>query len=148
MKALTIYEPFATLLLLQDGEGRRIKRYETRPKSCTWLNYRGDVAIHAAKCQDLLHLADREPFKSALGIYGITRKDLVLAHMIGTAKMTNVVDAFTMPAEIIKREGKFGDFGKNRVAIRMDDPMFFKAPISARGRQGLWNWDGEIDGKV
>ena len=27
---------------------------------------------------------------------------------------------------------------------RMEKPVLFKEPIPAAGKQGLWNWDGEL----
>ena len=38
----------------------------------------------------------------------------------------------------------FGNFTVGRYAWRMEKPVLFDAPIPAKGKQGLWEWEGEL----
>ena len=65
MKAISICQPWATLIAIG------AKRFATR----SWkTDYRGLLAIHAGKTKVPLamSLCDRDPFKAALALYGIT----------------------------------------------------------------------------
>lgn len=41
-------------------------------------------------------------------------------------------------------EYAFGDFTPGRYAWVMENPVAFDKPIPARGKQGLWNWEGDV----
>jgi len=146
MKALTVYQPFATLLLLTDCTGERAKIFETRPETCTWLSYRGPVAIHAGKSQDFMHLCDKEPFRSTLARHGLSKDDLVFGAVIGEVIMDYVLRTEEMGRPRFEHEAEFGNFAPGRVAIHTRSPVLYEQLVPARGQQGLWNWDGEIDG--
>jgi hypothetical protein len=66
MKAITIIQPWATLLAI--GE----KKFETR----SWgTKYRGELAIHASKKTDKV-ICRYEPFHSILAKHGYTAANL------------------------------------------------------------------------
>jgi activating signal cointegrator 1 len=71
VKAISLWQPWATLIAL--GE----KKFETR----SWLtNYRGQIAIHAAKRMepDQLEFCERPVFQQVLSKHGILTRDLPL----------------------------------------------------------------------
>jgi hypothetical protein len=52
-----------------------------------------------------------------------------------------VLDRWNGPTEDISRELPWGDFTPGRWAWLLDDIVKLAEPITARGRQGLWEWD-------
>ena len=140
MKAITVWQPWATLL----ATGQKYN--ETR----SWrTKYRGEIYIHAAKTDRsgiLLHIPveELEYFQNA----GVTKGNLPTGAIIGKA---NLVDCFQIDEAYrrkLRRENPaelaFGDYTIGRYAWVMADPVLFDKPIPASGKQGLWNWEGEI----
>lgn len=139
MKAITVWQPWATLL----ATGQ--KHNETR----SWkTSYRGEILIHAAKTDHsgiLLHIPMEElkHFQDA----GVVNK-LPTGTIIGKA---NLVDCFQIDEAYRKKlqrenpsELAFGDYTIGRYAWVMADAILFNKPIPAKGKQGLWNWEGGI----
>lgn len=69
--------------------------------------------------------------------------------IIGKANLVNCLRIDELTASLIKKqhpdEYAFGDFTPGRYAWVMMNPVLFESPIPARGKQGLWNWEGEIE---
>lgn len=146
MKAITVIQPWATLL----ASGK--KRCETR----SWkTNYRGEILIHAGAMKynyfsDVCH--DRKELAAYFKNAGIgsneTLQALPFKAIIGKAILVNCVQIDAITAELIKKqrpdEYAFGNFTPGRYAWVMKDAVLFDEPIPAGGKQGLWNWDGNI----
>lgn len=134
MKALTLWEPWASLAVL--GE----KEYETR----SWpTKYRGPLAIHAGKRIDT-DVCKTRPIADVLIESGmILVSDFRLGHVIGIVDM---VDCIEMTPEFIAsvsdKERAFGDWRPGRFALKLANPRRID-PVPATGRQGLWNWGPE-----
>jgi len=130
MKALTLWQPWASLIVM--GQ----KRFETRSwKRDSLIGVR--IAIHAAQRpahdlpSDLIHeLAglDLDPLGLPLGA------------VIGTAVVIDFHQTELIAPGLTRRELAFGEYSSGRWAWRLDDVTMFPAPVSARGRQGVWNW--------
>ncbi|MFM9533646.1 ASCH domain-containing protein [Lysinibacillus sp. IITD104] len=139
MKAITIKQPWATLIAL--GE----KRFETR----SWqTKYRGPIAIHAGKTMDKEY-CEYPPIKRALQRHGIKNEDLPLGVVIATAEL---VECHLIPNELSaagmefgkKLEGDelyFGDFMDGRYAWELNTVQVLLKPVPAKGQLSLWNWD-------
>lgn len=138
MKAITIYEPWASLIAL--GQ----KKIETR----SWpTKYRGPLAIHAGKTvrSEFLNLAWQEPFYSAL-------KPLHKHHMDGrrgigyhfgcVIAIAELMDCVEVRPDNVPSgpERYFGDYTRGRFMWVLRDVKRLKKPIPARGYQGLWEW--------
>lgn len=145
MKAITIWQPWAQLL----AEGK--KHEETR----SWAtNYRGPILIHAAKNPrdffvDLYPDEEVWPHFVAAGLgKAQILKDLPRGVIIGKAKLTacKLIDEeySNFVKEFCPAEYAFGDFTPGRYAWVLEEPVLFDKPIPASGKQGLWNWDGEL----
>ncbi|MEN6426069.1 MAG: ASCH domain-containing protein [Phycisphaerales bacterium] len=160
MKALTIHQPWASLIIAG------VKRYETRTRR---MNYRGTLAIHAAAM----------PFDRVFNSWGhVTEavrmeelcmrllqtdnlRDLPKGCILGTVE---VVDCLPMVAgwpdgdlylhsqrfdedgrailvPVSPEEWALGNYDLGRYAIQLADPKPLPEPIPARGQQGLWNWE-------
>lgn len=141
MKAITVIQPWATLLI----SGK--KMYETR----SWkTNYRGEILIHAGKKDPLWGISamGKEAWERALlaiGQYGDFNRFKLFptGAIIGKANLANCVQIGNQMAERIREqhpdEYAFGDFTPGRYAWMMEDAVLFEKPIPASGKQGLWN---------
>ena len=155
MKAITIYQPWASLI----AAGAKI--YETRG----WAtNYRGPIAIHAGKKNPSVVLAAVDiGIVSAIGrAFGLLEKpitdiieyldSLPLGAVIATAELVEchcIVQKSPSTGRIVtdrgiitpmKDELLFGDWTPYRYAWQLANVQMLAEPIPARGQQGLWNW--------
>ena len=135
MKALTIWQPWATLIALG------YKRIETRPRP---YRYRGWLAVHAALRweDDQKALCEREPFKSALEGQG----ELPLGAIVGVGFLSDCEHTEILAAEILAGDSfwsgdelDFGDFTDGRAGLVIGPTRLIEPPIPIRGHQGLWD---------
>lgn len=131
MKALTVWQPWASLIALD------LKKYETR----SWpTNYRGNIVIHAAKTDDgWFYLSPHERYEIVLSLkeHGIEDVDLIPRSAgVCVAYLADCLPVMMVPPE----ERKFGDFTPGRFCWLLTDIRPFAEPIPARGQQGLWDW--------
>lgn len=140
MKALTIWQPWASLLT-----GRK-KLYETRSWSTA---YTGDIAIHAAKRparQVIDALAASGQWDALKCIEGLFQRpgeldQLPVGAIIGKGRLVRcnlITEDFLRtltPQELV-----LGDFSLGRYAWEFAD-LHPTEPILATGKQGLWNWE-------
>ncbi|MFD3258546.1 ASCH domain-containing protein [Paenibacillus lentus] len=152
MKAITIIQPWATLIAL--GE----KRFETR----SWATrHRGEIAIHAGKKLDK-RICQQEPFRSVLAKHGYTENNLPTGAIIaiGNLQSCYVISRPYGDEESVWLEGDgklvewdrvnrtaqerleyiFGDYRDGRYAWEMTDVQRLEEPVPVKGMQGLWNW--------
>lgn len=158
MKALTILQPWASLIACG------AKKIETR----SWkTNFRGPIAIHAAKQlkSEFLNIAGHEPFYTPLhenrkwrmmrdndtGIwYPPPGCVIALADLIGCVKIIGrtcigterypIAALLENKIEIDGNEIAFGDYTPGRYAWMIENVKMIE-PLSATGRQRLWEWN-------
>ena len=143
MKALTIWQPWASLLACG------AKQFETR----SWAtSYRGPIAIHAAKkdVSDVLRILPAPLALKMKKAVGAEWKELPTGAVIATAELVNVWSIAYHPGTDIPqlgdylvpgKERDFGDWTLGRYAWEFSD-MKLITPVPAKGKQGLWNWEG------
>ncbi len=143
MKAITIMQPFATLIAI--GE----KHFETR---CWPTKYRGDLLIHAGKGKNYLFLCEGEPFKSVLAKHGYNKNNLPIGEIIAKVNLTNCIkiDGIQTMFDVSNKkqninETNFGDWDIGRYAWRLENIESLKEPIPVKGQQRLWNYDFKED---
>jgi hypothetical protein len=131
IKALTLWQPWATLIAL----GR--KRLETRG----WVTaYRGSLAIHAARRPPDPGLLAAEPFAGALRD-ALARGPLPRGAVVAVARLVDVLPITpALVAGLTQEERAFGIYGPCRWAWRLEEVRLLDPPIPARGAQGLWSW--------
>lgn len=134
MKALTLYQPWASLI----AHGH--KAIETR----SWYTYyRGEIAIHAGLkfTKAMQGICLLQPFRSALESSGIhSVHDMPLGCVVCTCKIVGCKPV----AEIVLPTGdelRYGDYSEGRYAWLLDDVRRFDDPFDAQGARGLWEWD-------
>jgi len=161
MKALTLYQPWATLIAIG------AKRIETRSWS---TNYRGPLAIHAGKNTDFIrgrgkyYICDEHPFCDVLIKAGLFLFEnpfpgaIPLGCIVATCEL---VDCILMDEKFLSEpvyclgwsvqhpEVAFGDFRLGRYAWMLNKVKLLPEPIPAKGAMGLWEWSetGSQDAK-
>lgn len=158
MRALTLHQPWATLVAL----GAKV--IETRPVG--W-DYRGALAIHAAKTFDDVNVAicRREPFRSVLLAAGYTAaRQLPVACILS---LHDLADVFRFPFDVRTadqlqgiltdrgisealppHELAFGNYAAGRRGIYLANRRTLRTPVQARGLQGLWPVPSDVAAQV
>lgn len=134
MKALSIYQPWASLIL-----GRK-KMYETRGYK---TDYRGRMLICSSRMDnpDLRTICKQHLFKAALEELGFDNPEkLPRGFLLGSVELVGCFPVHDMPS-ITKRELAFGDFMKGRFAWALARPIVLVVPLPFAGKQGLFSVD-------
>jgi hypothetical protein len=130
MKAISLWQPYASLI----GRGKSI---ETRH----WeTNYRGPLAIHAAKTQKAMHLCDAEPFYSRLFTGELALGDMPFGGIVAVCTLENCIRTFRLQ-DLPEPERSFGDYTLGRYGWILRNIRILKDPIPMRGQQGFWEVD-------
>jgi len=142
MLALTLTQPWASLVAIG------AKSIETR----SWTtSYRGPLAIHAAKGypgwarEFAAELAlDRDSYDVDLSRLAVDA--LPLGAVLAVCRLVDVRPITKTTWASLLAEGRgdeleFGDFTPGRYAWFLADVRPLPAPIPARGRLGLWEWE-------
>lgn len=140
MKAITIKQPYATLLALGH------KQYETRSWATT---YRGDFAIHAGKTMDRKAFEDAEIVELLKAAGYQNMKELPLGAVIATCTLVNCMKvtkndphqgyAMTEKTRIDGIAYKLGDFSEGRYAWVFENMQMLTKSISMNGRLSIWD---------
>src|SRR5262245_48373249 len=133
MKAITLYQPWATLIAIG------AKTFETRP----WrTEYRGPLAIHAGKTHDYSIYTDNV-FLRALGDGGYSYVyELPLGCIVATCELVSCMRITPKTWEGISRHDlAFGNWEPGRFAWELRKVQKLETPIPARGAMGLWEWE-------
>ncbi len=135
MKAISLWQPWATLWLLTDPDE---KVYETRG---WYTNYRGALLVHAAKKRDgevREALEDDPALPETLKQHGMTVSDLVFGAIIGRVDLVSCTRMDRMP-QPSDREAMWGRWEPQRFAWgRGSAPILFGHPVDLSGAQGLF----------
>lgn len=134
MKALTVRQPWATLIALG------AKRIETRSWS---TRYRGPLAIHssASFTRNMKKLCAHPPIREALGPF-IGPEQLTLGAVIAVVELVDCTLITGPESEPDEPESHFGIYEPGRYAWRLANVQRI-GPFPARGWLGMWDWDVE-----
>lgn len=125
IKSISLHQPWASLIACG------YKQYETRH----WTtNYRGKIAIHAAK--NFIYIPQ------LLQLLG--KKDKLEFPLGAIVAIADLTDCILMDREFINlqsdTEKRCGDWQIGRYAWKLENVRAIE-PIPQRGYQGLWNWE-------
>lgn len=148
MKALSLWEPWATLVVIG------AKRIETRSWS---TDYRGALLIHAAGkvSKPQIEICHEEPFRTFLRANGIQRwQDFKLGCVIGSVDLINclqiVEPSYAVPDVSVapppEPELSFGIYKPGRYAYGLANHQRFAEPIKHRGLQRFFNIHPQVLG--
>jgi hypothetical protein len=148
MKAISLWQPWATLVAIG------AKKIETR----SWpTKYRGPLAIHASAERKYIDMrskhytCDKEPFYTILMNYYCNQlctpfhKILPRGAVIAICELVN---CFRIPEDksynlmLSDQEKAFGDYTSGRFMWIFGDIYELPKPITVKGKQGLWDWNG------
>jgi len=130
LKAITLWQPWASLMAFGD------KKIETR----SWhTRYRGPLAIHAAK--KIVPYTNIE-ILSAIESHGLNCRKLPTGAVLAICELVDckkigIHNRPDMP------ERAYGDYAPGRYMWITKELTALSEPITARGYQGVWNWDIE-----
>ena len=127
MKALTIRQPWATLIM------QGVKRYEFR----SWkTNFRGEVLIHAGKGIDKEAVERLKKY--------LPEGKLPLGKILGKVNITDCVPMSEEFASMLSKENNdiytTHSFSRN-YGFKLEDVEVFDTPIDAKGQLGFWNYN-------
>ncbi|MCE5334237.1 MAG: ASCH domain-containing protein [Desulfobacteraceae bacterium] len=127
MKAISLWQPWASLMALGH------KTIETR----SWpTNYRGPLAIHAAK---RVFIPDDPEFQDTLKELGINPFGLPVGAIVGVCELGKCTKIGVQYISYLPRlEELFGDYTPGRFAWEILNMIKLETPIPCRGRQGLF----------
>lgn len=136
LKVISIKEPFASLI----KEG--IKKIETR----SWkTNYRGDIYIHASLSMVRVGMKDERMIKI---LELLSDYDMMYGKIICKAKLIDCIymdEAFIEKIKKNEIEYCCGCYEVGRYAWVLDDIQVLDFPIVAKGKLGIWNYEGLDD---
>ena len=136
MKALTLYQPWASLVAIG------AKRIETR----TWkTTYRGPLAVHAARCIPKPYLfhshSDFELrlLRLASAAAASDRNEFPRGAVLCICELVDCTPTTSFSPYFV--EQLYGDFTPGRWAWMLQLREIFTKPIPARGGRRIWEWD-------
>jgi hypothetical protein len=128
MKALTLTQPWATAILLRN------KKIETR----SWkTNYRGRIAIHAAKGFPK-YARNFTKTEQAIGRLPQSIEKLSFGAIICLATIVDIRPTEDLYFNITKLERTYGDYGHGRWGWILTNIRPLVEPIPCKGHLGLW----------
>ncbi|MNO43053.1 hypothetical protein D3C76_332630 [compost metagenome] len=143
MKAVTIIQPFATLVALEE------KKLETRSWS---TKHRGPLAVHAGKKIDR-KICQQEPYRSILLKHGYKVDNLPTGAVLAIGRLVDCHQVIVEQgntailgnhAVVSGYEYLFGDYNPGRYAWELSDMARLQQPIEIKGMQGLWNFNYDM----
>ena len=137
MKAISLIQPYATLILLG------YKTYETRSWRTT---HRGLLAIHASAGKPALarEVCAANPIISAiLAKHGLTFDTLPRGAVLGTCQVGEMHPTAGM-SELSITELNCGDYTAGRWAWTLYQVKPFSKPVLCRGALSLWEVPSEV----
>ncbi|UOQ53076.1 ASCH domain-containing protein [Hymenobacter cellulosivorans] len=141
MKALSLIQPYATLIMLG------YKQYETR----SWdTKHRGPLAIHASvgKPAWARQVAATCPEISAiLQRHGLDFDTLPRGVVLGTCEVVSTHTTLSM-SHLSITELACGDYTPGRYAWRLIAPLCCNTPVPCKGALSLWSLPAEVEQQV
>jgi hypothetical protein len=132
MRALTLIEPYATLIAVGH------KKIETRPWPAV---YRGPILIHAGKSREWIEPIFIAELFAKAGIDGAVRPTDAypwpLGMVVARARLADCVPTGRVGA-ISAKERALGDYSEGRFAFILEDVAPLIEPVPAKGALGLW----------
>ena len=142
MKGTSLHQPYA-YAAVAGLKGNETRGYKT--------NVRGRIFIHATK-KDIDAVLKDAPTEIRDKIIALQHESpfcnepLYRGAIIGTVEIVDCVPVESVVEILTERERLLGDYSPGRYAWKLKNPVIFDKPITAKGKQGWWNWD-ETEGE-
>lgn len=134
MRVVSEWQPWGTLII------RRLKVWETR----SWeIEYRGPIAIHAAKQKYRPEQVTQE-FRTEMLFDEVDTYGLPYGVVLGVVDVLDCQPTEKVRGALGPKELLYGDYSDGRFAWKMGNVRAFEKPIPLTGRQGIFHWpEGE-----
>ncbi|MEN6464525.1 MAG: hypothetical protein ABFD62_05025 [Syntrophaceae bacterium] len=140
MKAISLWQPWASALFIVLPDGSRLKTNETRG----WATkHRGRLAIHAAKTfpsEAKSFTQNERAFGRLPDVYPL----FTYGAIIGTVNVLGMRRTEDIVSQVSALERLYGDYSPGRWAWITSDQILFDEPIPFKGKQGFFNVPDEI----
>lgn len=126
-------------------EGRVVaeKEYETRSFGCSWArNLKPEtIYIHAAQAfprwaRELCE--GSRSFREVLARHYDDFHDLPFGAIVGQVDIAGSIATEKIRDRLSEQERMFGDYETGRIAIRLNNPIYFERFFPVKGALGLW----------
>lgn len=132
MKAISIIQPFASLIMLPDTH-KMHKRVENR----NWpTRHRGLLAIHASKTRRY----DGEHVEDIAESYGLPR-GMTFGAVLGTVNLIDCLHIDELPTSGPLAWAQHHIHSSGPYCWILGGVRPFKTPVPCSGARGLWDWD-------
>lgn len=147
MRALSLTQPWAMFCVWPRTHDESAlvaeKEYETRSFGCSWArNPKPEtIYIHAAQTfpRWARDLCWQNPFFfEALKRHGMIMKDLPLGAIVGQMNIVGSIATESIRDRLSPQEVAFGNYENGRLAIRLENPIYFDQFFPVKGALGLW----------
>lgn len=155
MKVITLYQPYASLMMGSfDGVGRGYRPPRKHIETRSWkINYLGEIAIHAGIGigAELKNWIMKDEFMlNEIRLLGYqSLKEMPKGCILGYRKLVQMIPTETLSLVINPIEAKLGNYSRGRWGWVMSElprrVNLFVTPIKVKGSQGLWNYPVEDD---
>ncbi len=142
LKCLSLWQPWASFVMLGH------KMNETR----SWpTNYRGELAIQAAKNRSALADADSILEEAGFDLTDRTTEggtNWQLGSILCVVELVDCVPTEKIRDGLSRRERAMGDYSDGRFAWLFENIRRLKGVVPIRGFQGVFNLDADLSEKV
>jgi len=137
MKAISLWQPWASALFISLPDGRRLKANETR----SWATgHRGRLVIHAAKTFP----KEAKYFARTERTLGRIPPMLPIGCLIGVVNLVGMRKTEDIVYQVSAIERMYGNYDPGRWAWITLDQILFKEPIPFKGKQGFFEVPDEL----
>lgn len=147
-RVISMWQPWASLWLVRDLQGERVKRHETRGRKYPDSVHGQRIAVHAARTTKgfsephmtnaLADICD-EVFGPHWGL------ELPRGAIIGTVQLAGFFHTEEAAKHISADDYVCGDWSDGRFAWLGNEPLLLRQPVLFKGRQGWFDWDAPDD---
>ena len=158
MKVLSLIQPWASLCVHIDDNGKALKQIETR----SWnTKHRGLILIHASKKKMSNSLLGTPMMEAYAELYekGLVENTicLPLGAIIGCVDLVDTISTNGINYNSHGGDGNgnewcmshqelaFGDYSPNRYGWLLSNPILFREPIPCKGQLSIWNLPIELE---
>ena len=134
MKALSVRQPFASLLLKEK------KRFETRDWALRRDMWGVKIALHASKTYDAADRYSTDNLMRWPELQSVLLGDLPLGGVLGIIIVEAVYRTHELAPKLSDLERAQGDYRPGRAAWDIKVVDVFPQPVAAVGKLGLWEW--------
>lgn len=144
MRALTVRQPWASLLMLDDAQRRKV--WETRGFRPRCISLGDEIAIHAGRRVDVdaIDLSVLRALGAAFGVMpggypSLDASRRALASRLPTGQIIGISQFGNCArCEDIKHSRRFGDFSDGRFGWLLRPTLRLTPGVRCRGALGLW----------